>query len=154
MKLFTGTKTIKAKPMNFYEYTHNIKGEQTTAPNQEGYMVGYADAKGVFDGEEIAGCHYISWSPKDVFEASYAQHGDVPEIADGKKTEGTDIPDYQQRVIDEKSELDGKLERLTSFTDTSMFNELGKMDGELLLDQMKAMQSYTEILFARIDRFK
>lgn len=77
MKLFIGTKIVKAEPMNLYEFSMNIKGEDCKEENQEGFMVGYSDANGNFDGPLKEGCHYISWSPQDVFEAAYAQQDNL-----------------------------------------------------------------------------
>ena len=75
-KLYTGTKIIKSLPMNLGDY--NLKrgwdipsDEDPLAP---GYLVGYPDAKGNFDGPLEGGCHHLSWSPKDVFEASYKEN--------------------------------------------------------------------------------
>ena len=141
MELYTGTKTIKAKPMDLG--TYNIfkgwvmpEGEDPKAP---GYLVGYPDAKGNFDNTDALGdCHHLSWSPKDVFEASYFKYA----------------PDYEERVVAEKKELDTKLTRLVDFTDSETFHNLESIDSELLMDQMKAMQNYTEVLCARIERFK
>ncbi len=75
MKLFIGTKIIKAKALNLGDY-NKLRG--WTIPDDEnpkalGYLVGYPDADGNFNGQLQDGCHYISWSPADVFEATYAQ---------------------------------------------------------------------------------
>ena len=69
MQKYIGTKEIKAIPMNRLEY-NKLRGWTVPAeenPNDEGYLVEYADSKKNhpdFDG-------YISWSPKNVFEAAY-----------------------------------------------------------------------------------
>lgn len=75
MKLFKETKVIKAQPMNRKDY-NDFKGWEVPSdenPSDEGYLVGYPNAKGNFDGPELYGCHHLSWSPKDVFEASYKE---------------------------------------------------------------------------------
>jgi hypothetical protein len=70
MKPFYGTKRLNAKPMTRQEY-NTLRGWTLPAdenPNDEGYLVEYTDGgKANVDG--FAG--YVSWSPKDVFEASY-----------------------------------------------------------------------------------
>ena len=69
MQKYIGTKEIKAIPMSRLEY-NKLRGWTVPAeenPNDEGYLVEYADSKKNhpnFDG-------YISWSPKNVFEATY-----------------------------------------------------------------------------------
>ena len=69
MQKYIGTKEIKAIPMNRLEY-NKLRGWEVPAdenPNDEGYLVEYVDSKKNhpnFDG-------YISWSPKNVFEATY-----------------------------------------------------------------------------------
>lgn len=73
MKNYIGTKVIKARAMNRGDYNEhrgwNIPADEN--PADEGYLVGYPDAHGNFDGELEGGCHYISWSPADVFDAAY-----------------------------------------------------------------------------------
>ena len=78
MEKYTGTKTIKARPMT--RGTYNVYKNQDIPkdenPNDEGYLVGYSDKDGNFKGKFEGGCHYISWSPKDVFEAAYNKVGE------------------------------------------------------------------------------
>ncbi|MCL2622761.1 MAG: DUF2829 domain-containing protein [Planctomycetaceae bacterium] len=70
MKKYIGTKTLLAKPMTRGDYDA-LQGWTITAnenPSDEGYLVEYLDGDKPnhrdFD-------HYISWSPKDVFERAY-----------------------------------------------------------------------------------
>ncbi|MET3414809.1 DUF2829 domain-containing protein [Methylobacterium sp. 1030] len=70
MKTFYGTKKLNAIPMTRGVY-NDYRGWQTPAdedPNDAGYLVEYADG-----GKPNHPGHggYISWSPADVFEASY-----------------------------------------------------------------------------------
>jgi hypothetical protein len=70
MQKFIGTKLLYAKPMNRLGYCH-YRGWQVPAdenPNDEGYLVEY-QADGKPNHPDHHG--YISWSPKDVFEAAY-----------------------------------------------------------------------------------
>ena len=81
MKVYTGTKTIKAEPMTLGEY-NLFRGWDLPSdedPATEGYFVVYPNAKGEFNGPLVAGSSHMSWSPKDVFEAVYKE---TPEYAD------------------------------------------------------------------------
>lgn len=73
MQTYIGTKIIKARPMNRGDYNlfqgWNIPENEN--PEDPGQLVGYPDAHSNFDGGLEGGCHYISWSPADVFDASY-----------------------------------------------------------------------------------
>lgn len=75
MEKFMGTKTIKAKAMTRGEY-NKFQGWTIPAnenPGDSGYLVGYSDHKGNFDGLLKEGCHHLSWSPANVFEATYVK---------------------------------------------------------------------------------
>jgi hypothetical protein len=50
---------------------YGIKSNLSQKLKAKGYLIGYPDHKGLFTGDLAYGCHYVSWSPKDVFEASY-----------------------------------------------------------------------------------
>lgn len=70
MQTYYGTKRLKATPMTRLEY-NNLRGWQLPADEDgadAGYLVEYADG-GTPNVPGYAG--YVSWSPKDVFEASY-----------------------------------------------------------------------------------
>ena len=64
-----------------------------------------------------------------------------------------EIKPYQQRVIDEKTELDIKLEKLNSFFHTKLFKESYQIDKFLLKAQSRVMTEYSDILQERIDNF-
>jgi len=65
------------------------------------------------------------------------------------------MQDYQQRVIDEKKDLDAKIERLETFIDGSaMFAELPSDEIIRLRRQVYTMRLYSEILRDRIAAFK
>lgn len=55
-----------------------------------------------------------------------------------------------QRVIDEKQDLDEKIERLKSFFITDIYNSLEKEEQELLKQQIEHMVLYSCILEQRI----
>jgi hypothetical protein len=60
---------------------------------------------------------------------------------------------HEQRVVDELSDLSLKIEKLNAFKDTFTWIGLSVNDQCLLLDQLRAMCSYQEILRKRIERF-
>jgi|11_taG_2_1085331.scaffolds.fasta_scaffold00026_79 hypothetical protein len=73
MKNYLGTKEIKATPMKRGEY-NDYRGWTIPAdenPNDDGYLVEYLDSPShqLHPAHE----HYISWSPKDVFERAYRE---------------------------------------------------------------------------------
>lgn len=122
MKLYTGTKTIKAIPMTLGAY-NKFRGwelPEDEKPGKKGYLVGYSDAKGNFDGKLKDGCHHISWSPKDVFDAAYFDFKDGPKDAPcaAVKTEKTlhnsDISGAKINVPDIKTFGNGDLFKLIS----------------------------------------
>lgn len=61
---------------------------------------------------------------------------------------------WQQRVIDEKSELEEKCAKLYEFFDSEAFNCLGKEDQILLIEQRCHMWAYSNVLMQRIARFQ
>jgi hypothetical protein len=62
MKAYIGTKVILAEPMGELDFMAMIDRpyEAPTLENRPGYRVVYPDG-------------YVSWSPKDVFEAAYRE---------------------------------------------------------------------------------
>ena len=62
--------------------------------------------------------------------------------------------DFQERVIAEKHDLDEKLGKLYAFFKTKTYNQLPKIDQELLQSQSRHMQFYSDILGKRILRFE
>jgi hypothetical protein len=61
---------------------------------------------------------------------------------------------HEQRVIDEKSDLDGKLERLLVFVKTPIFRDLPIEERQRLLRQEALMREYSQVLGERISAFK
>lgn len=62
--------------------------------------------------------------------------------------------DYQKRVVEEKAELDEKLSKLTDFVRSDFFSEeVNALEQARLVNQRKAMQSYSDILGERIAAF-
>ncbi len=64
------------------------------------------------------------------------------------------MQDFQQRVIDEKSELDNKIDKLATFVDSDKFETLSAKDRSLLYQQLNIMINYSAILGARIAGFE
>lgn len=60
---------------------------------------------------------------------------------------------HQQRVVDEKAELDERLQKLDAFTRTPTFDRLDGNERSLMLSQAEAMLRYSKILGARIEAF-
>lgn len=60
---------------------------------------------------------------------------------------------HQQRVIDEKRELDGRVEKLMEFFNKRMFDELPTGEQSRLRIQLYAMQTYGAVLGERIAHF-
>jgi len=60
---------------------------------------------------------------------------------------------HQQRVVDEKKDLDVKLERLNTFFGTELFSRLDEGEQDRLRRQANAMGEYSAILGERIAMF-
>lgn len=63
------------------------------------------------------------------------------------------MKDYQQRVVDEKEELDGRLSRLEDFLTTSLFAKLDGAEKDRMQRQAAIMRAYSALLRERIDAF-
>lgn len=61
---------------------------------------------------------------------------------------------YQQRVIDEKTELDAKREKLKVFMNSEAFRGLPFEERNRLMDQANIMKDYSIILDERIGAFQ
>lgn len=61
---------------------------------------------------------------------------------------------YQQRVVDELTELTDKKVKLDIFIQGEVFPKLELMDQALLRRQLHAMSDYAGTLALRIERFK
>ena len=60
---------------------------------------------------------------------------------------------YQQRVVDEKTELDTKLNKLATFLNTTTFEALPSAEQRRLWLQEIFMRQYSQILGERIGAF-
>ena len=61
---------------------------------------------------------------------------------------------YQLRVVEEKKELDEKIERLKAFMEGSIFASLDRDERSRLTLQLEHMNGYSEVLGQRIAAFK
>jgi hypothetical protein len=61
---------------------------------------------------------------------------------------------WQERLINEKAELDLKLERLTEFGRSPQFQALDEEEQMLINRQHSLMEDYSEVLSKRIKRFQ
>jgi len=70
-------------------------------------------------------------------------------------TDTTDVTftDYQQRVYDEKINLDDKRIKLTDFMHGDTYAELPATEQGLLMVQLVAMKNYSNALERRIELF-
>lgn len=65
-----------------------------------------------------------------------------------------DLQPHQQRVVDEKTELDDKINKLSSFiSENPIYGKLPEIDQELLSKQYSVMQEYSDLLAHRVARF-
>lgn len=60
---------------------------------------------------------------------------------------------HQQRVVDEKRELDDKIQKLTAFFNTEIYRGLRSAEKRLLSNQLMHMNGYSEVLADRISLF-
>ncbi|WP_442959307.1 crAss001_48 related protein [Providencia sp. PROV036] len=65
----------------------------------------------------------------------------------------TKMQPHQQRVVDEKTELDDKITKLAAFIGSDTYKTLEHEDQALLSGQLNHMCSYSETLSLRIERF-
>jgi hypothetical protein len=83
MDKYMGFKLLEANPMTLGDY-NAYKGwniPENEDPNREGYLVKYSD-------------DYISWSPKEVFEAAYMKVIDNPNLPSGVSISGEMVDEF------------------------------------------------------------
>lgn len=90
----------------------------------------------------VKGEHYPC--KPDIFAATYDEVPQAP---------ASTLPPHQQRVLDEKQELDERLEKLLAFHSTPIFHGLPESEQSRLLSQGVAMRTYSKILGERIANF-
>jgi len=97
--------------------------------------VRYCPVVGDYLVTQADGYEYLN--PRDVFERKYSKI----------------IPPHQQRVLDEKAELDDKLSKLSAFFSKATFEGLADDEQLRLRTQHVAMKTYSDILGERIAAF-
>ena len=136
MQHYVGTKIIKATPMTRGDYNvyrgWDIPADEN--PEDTGYLVEYIDG-----GQSNHPKHdgYISWSPSAVFEGAYLPMGDV-----------SDCPDWVQRLVAEKAQLDDRLVKLTAYLDKI---EIVNPHVLKLREQQELMRSFSKLLAERLE---
>ena len=63
------------------------------------------------------------------------------------------MQEFQQRVIEEKKELDSKLNKLKDFMHSEQYAQLDSTNQGLLMVQQVAMENYSDALARRIEMF-
>lgn len=142
MLTYVGTKLVDAKPMSRLEY-NQFRGwtlPESENGDDEGYLVEYLDG-GKPNTSKYQG--YVSWSPKEQFEAAYIVVGDV-----------SDLQPHQQRVVAELEQLSDRITKLETFLAGKFFTTLPEGEQELLKMQATAMVQYQSILNTRVENFR
>lgn len=141
MKRYIGTKVVNATPMTRWEY-NAYRGWQIPEEEKQfdvfGYLVEYTDGG---KGNDSRHAGYISWSPKNVFDAAYNERPAV----DG-------LQPHQQRVVDEKADLDDRRQKLQAFllADPRAV-AMDEAEKSRMERQYAAMSLYSDVLAERID---
>jgi hypothetical protein len=60
---------------------------------------------------------------------------------------------FQQRVVDEKTELSDKLDKLETFVDGKIYNSLPPAEQSRLSRQLLIMRLYEQVLSERVSAF-
>lgn len=88
--------------------------------------------------------YYAEWMPFQKGQAAKQEAEAAPK---------SPLAPHQQRVLDEKAELDIRLSKLTAFFGTPIFTGLDEEERERLAAQARAMGEYSRILSDRIVAF-
>jgi len=88
------------------------------------------------------------------YRYALAEAGCVPAQRNTSFDRERTMQPHEQRVLDEKRELDERLVKLVSFiTSSPTFRSLDPEDQRLMREQRKAMLDYSDTLESRIARF-
>ena len=83
----------------------------------------------------------------------WSSYGKPPRNPPPTAQEDAARPDWHQRVIDEKAELDARIGKLCAFLQSDAYRALPDVDQRLLDRQLSHMRDYAHILFMRVARF-
>lgn len=61
---------------------------------------------------------------------------------------------YQERVVEEKNDLDGKIARLARFLNSGVLDTMSIEEVDILDEQLTYMQLYNGVLSKRISMFR
>lgn len=100
----------------------------------------------------VPGSYYAEWMPYQKGQAAKTE-ALQQQLSSGAGQSPSERPPHQQRVIDEKADLDDKLAKLTAFFDNPIFAGLDVAEQGRLRDQVSYMAGYSEVLSARIAAF-
>ena len=64
------------------------------------------------------------------------------------------MKDFQQRVVDEHTDLENKIEKLDTFLESDLFDSVSPEEQHLLVQQLYVMELYSDILSSRIKAFE
>lgn len=153
MKPFIGVKRINASmPMTKKEYCE-IRGWDVPANEDADEMVVLVEYEPE-EGKEgnVPGFEgYVSMSPMSVFKTAYT------EMFSGSHNM-SEIPEklapFQQRMVNEITELTVKIIALDGFFKSEMFAKLPEEEKVLMNQQFMAMVAYSNVLNCRIDNFE
>lgn len=122
MRKYIGTKEVMAEFMNEMKAVElgYARANEDNHEWRQGYHVVYADG-------------YHSWSPCDVFEDAYKR-----------------ADTFEDRLILEVEELDGKICRLRALLSDKSAPRLSVIDADLMLRQLSAMEEYAQLLERRM----
>lgn len=112
-----------------YIGTKHVTAWEAYKDGEPGYSVKYADG-------------YISWSPKEVFEAAYVGLGHIGHL-----------PQRQQCVLGERAELAVKITALEGDIKAPAFEAVPGHEQQRLKIQLDAMRIYHDVLMDRIAAF-
>lgn len=135
--VFSGKKRVFAEPMSRGAY-NALRGWQVPADENgedPGYLVEYLDG-GKPNDPRFKG--YISWSPAEVFDATYAAEPSGPMA-------------HVDRMQREAAELKDNIDKLNSFVGSEGSSFLQPLQRQLLQAQSAAMFVYLQILSTRIN---
>lgn len=129
LKQYTGTKTVKARPMTMGEAYECKLLKEGVRPSEcetdkAGYLVEYEDG-------------YQSWSPKDVFDAAY------------KPSET-----FLERLDNECDEIGARYNKAKDFINSDRFDNLSPIAKLLLMAQSATQREYICLLIDKIDEAK
>lgn len=129
LKQYTGTKTVKARPMTMGEAYECKLLKEGVRPSEcetdkAGFLVEYEDG-------------YQSWSPKDVFDAAY------------KPSET-----FLERLDNECDEIGARYNKAIDFINSDRFDNLSPIAKLLLMAQSATQREYICLLIDMIDEAK